>query len=107
MITIASLEKKEALPLLNEDFASDLKNNATFKLYLLIGMLSFAGIPPFPGFFAKAYLLSSLISQGEWGLFVSVLGTSFITCIYYLRVARLLYPQRFLTLPPQKERSTG
>ncbi|QGR02544.1 NADH-quinone oxidoreductase subunit N [Ehrlichia ruminantium] len=54
-------------------------------------MLSMAGIPPLAGFFAKYYVLSSLIENGFIEIAVIFALVSVISCYYYLRVIKVMY----------------
>jgi len=58
---------------------------------LFINMLSFAGVPPFIGFFGKFYLLSYLWWEGFFFSLVTVLIVSLLSAFYYIRLARSLF----------------
>ncbi|MGH2790108.1 MAG: NADH-quinone oxidoreductase subunit L [Actinomycetota bacterium] len=63
----------------------------TFKTYI-IGSLALAGIPPFAGFFSKDEILGGALRHGLDGsavgmiVFVTALGTAFLTALYTARM---------------------
>ena len=76
--TIASMSDSASLPAL-----------ARHKplLVAMIGILlaALAGLPPFPSFWAKWYLISALVPNGRWLLVVVVLGGSLMEAGYLFR----------------------
>lgn len=65
--------------------------NPIIGLLALVSLLSLAGVPPFPGFFAKALLLRSLFIEGHFILFFLVLSISIVSVVYYIRVIRMIF----------------
>jgi len=53
-------------------------------------LLSFAGIPPFAGFFGKILIFQALVFKGYY--FFALVGVLFsvITCVYYIRLIRFI-----------------
>ena len=79
----------------NLDLLRDL--NGIGALYPLLALslslciLSLAGIPPFPGFWAKFSVFLSFIHRGQYGLLaIAALGTV-VSFYYYLQVIRHIY----------------
>ncbi len=67
------------------------KNNPLLAATLIICMLSFAGIPPAAGFFAKYYLFSSYLEYHSfWLIAVALLG-SVIGVYYYFQIIFTLF----------------
>jgi NADH-quinone oxidoreductase subunit N len=58
---------------------------------LAIAMLSTAGIPPFAGFWAKLWVIQSLLQGHLMWLAILAMATSVIGAFYYLRVIWYLY----------------
>ncbi len=58
---------------------------------LAILMLSSIGIPPFPGFFAKFYVLSGLIDGNMYSIACCLVLMSVLSSFYYLRVIKYMY----------------
>jgi NADH-quinone oxidoreductase subunit N len=56
---------------------------------LLVTLFSFAGLPPFAGFFSKALVLYTLVSTQEFGLLIFILCTVFINIYLYLRIIKI------------------
>ncbi len=67
------------------------KNNPVIALFLAILLFSMAGIPPMAGFFAKFYILLSVIKQELYYLAVIAVLTSVISAFYYLRIIKIMY----------------
>lgn len=65
--------------------------NPIIGLLALIPLLSLAGIPPFPGFFAKVLLLRALFIDGHILLFFFILSISIVSIVYYIRVIRMIF----------------
>jgi len=53
---------------------------------LLVGFLSFVGIPPLGGFAAKLLLMGAVIEAGYMWLAVLTVINSAVSLVYYLRV---------------------
>ena len=60
-------------------------------LVMLVMMFSFAGIPPFVGFYAKLVVLKAVIDAGHLWLAVVAVLFSLIGAFYYLRVVKAMY----------------
>jgi len=60
-------------------------------LVMLIMMFSFAGIPPFVGFYAKLVVLKAVIDAGHLWLAVVAVLFSLIGAFYYLRVVKVMW----------------
>jgi NADH-ubiquinone oxidoreductase chain 2 len=58
---------------------------------LAITIFSFAGIPPFVGFFAKQMVLSAALQNGY--VFMALIGviTSVISAVYYLNIVKIMF----------------
>jgi len=67
------------------------KNNPVIALFLAILLFSMAGIPPMAGFFAKFYILLSVIKQELYYLAIIAVLTSVISAFYYLRIIKIMY----------------
>ncbi|AZL15995.1 NADH-quinone oxidoreductase subunit N [Rickettsiales endosymbiont of Stachyamoeba lipophora] len=96
-LTIASFAVLLAIENKNPHFtqiselASFSKSNPILAISFTICLLSLAGIPPFAGFFAKFYIIQSLIVQGSiWIAIVSVLF-SVVASFYYLNIIKVMY----------------
>ncbi|WHQ46629.1 MAG: NADH-quinone oxidoreductase subunit N [Candidatus Midichloria sp.] len=67
------------------------KAHPLLSVIILIAMLSMAGIPPFAGFFAKFYVLFSVIEQGLYSLAIIGVLATVVSCYYYLRIIKVMY----------------
>jgi NADH-quinone oxidoreductase subunit N len=67
------------------------KNHPVISLCLTILTFSLAGIPPLAGFFAKFYILLSIIEQKIYYLAVIGLLSAVVAAFYYLRIIKVIY----------------
>lgn len=65
--------------------------NTFLSLSFTITLLSFAGIPPFIGFFAKQQVLSSALDKGYIFLSLVAVITSVIGAVYYLNIIKEMF----------------
>nr|BED43677.1 NADH dehydrogenase subunit 2 [Pyropia sp. Myanmar_B] len=91
------------------DVISLTKLNPVLASSLVIILFSMAGIPPFPGFFAKAFVLLSLLHEQLIGLAIIAVILSCISCFYYIRLIQMMYFANMKTVlifyPIDKEKS--
>lgn len=74
--------------------------NPVVAFILSLLMLSSLGIPPLPGFFAKFYVISSLVEAEMYKVTIFLLLMSVLSSFYYLRVIRYIY---FTEAPTQAD----
>lgn len=74
-----------------DDYKGLADKNPWFALIMLIFMFSLAGVPPFVGFWAKWFVLKEIIAMGLTPLAVIAVVFSIIGAYYYLRVVKLMY----------------
>lgn len=96
------------LMLQNDDSSKsvDQKNDHIYELSAIAGlaktspitaislaaiMFSMAGIPPLAGFFAKFYILLSVVGKGFFALAIIAVLSSVISAFYYLRIVKIIY----------------
>lgn len=60
-------------------------------LVMMVLMFSFAGVPPFVGFWAKLRIIQALWETSHLGLVVISVVMSVVGAFYYLRVVKLMY----------------
>ncbi|MGH8298986.1 MAG: NADH-quinone oxidoreductase subunit NuoN [Steroidobacteraceae bacterium] len=60
-------------------------------LVMMVLMFSFAGVPPFVGFWAKLRIIQALWETSHLGLVVVAIVMSVVGAFYYLRVVKLMY----------------
>lgn len=69
------------------------RRDPPIALAILLLMLSFAGIPPTPGFWGKLYIFRDAIEAGHWGLALVGVLASVASMYYYLRLVVVMYMQ--------------
>lgn len=67
------------------------KTSPWFALIMLLIMFSMAGVPLTVGFYAKLYILQSLIDGGMLWLAILAIVMSVVGAFYYLRVVKFMY----------------
>nr|YP_010338882.1 NADH dehydrogenase subunit 2 [Bangia atropurpurea]UNJ18849.1 NADH dehydrogenase subunit 2 [Bangia atropurpurea] len=92
-----------------KDVTSLVKINPILATSLVLVLFSMAGIPPFPGFFAKAFILLALLQEKLTGLALLAVCLSCISCFYYIRLIQTMYFTNIQTItvfyPIEKEKS--
>lgn len=70
--------------------------NPYLSLSLAITLFSFAGVPPFIGFFGKQMVLFSAVKNGY--IFLALIGiiTSVISAAYYLKIVKQVYFDEYI-----------
>lgn len=66
-----------------------IQNSVFLFLCLLICLFSFAGIPPFAGFFAKFFVLAVLIQQQQYLIFLFLIISILVGTFMYLRFLKI------------------
>lgn len=73
----------------------DLKGLASERPLLSLSIATFiltlSGIPPFPGFFGKLYLLEALIAQESYRTACAMVLTTVVAAYYFLRFLKLMF----------------
>lgn len=64
-------------------------------LFFAIGALAVMGLPPFSGFFSKFLMIYACVAAGLWPLAAIILAGSVIGAVYYARVLRILFFERY------------
>jgi NADH-quinone oxidoreductase subunit N len=83
------------------------KRNPLLAAIMSAGLLSLAGIPPFPGFFAKYLVFVQAINEGYIGLVVVAVLTSLVGVYYYFKIIIAMYlkdsTESGVTIPVQAQ----
>ncbi|MGK5094229.1 NADH-quinone oxidoreductase subunit N [Deltaproteobacteria bacterium TL4] len=69
-----------------ESFKGIFKKKPVAAGFMIIAMFSLAGIPPFPGFYAKFFIFKSLVASGYPVLALVAFICSFLGIFFYIRV---------------------
>ena len=66
------------------------KYNRFFAIILVLLLFSIAGLPPFPSFLAKLYLLFNLFNNNLYFFAFIMIITTILSFYYYLRVSKII-----------------
>ena len=76
---------KSLLFLSSRGYASGILKNPVIGASIFIGALSIIGMPPFPGFWGKWYLVVDMAHTGLWFMILVILFAAIVEAIYYAR----------------------
>lgn len=82
-------EKNETRVIFINQLRLYIQTSFFFFLCLVICLFSFAGIPPFAGFFAKFFVLSILMQNNAWPFAISLISAILIGTFMYLRFLKI------------------
>lgn len=74
-----------------EDIAGLMQKAPVEASFMLIFLLSLAGIPPFAGFYGKYFIFLSLIETGHYTLAAVAVLFAVVGLYYYLRIANAMF----------------
>jgi NADH-quinone oxidoreductase subunit N len=63
-------------------------------------VFSLAGVPPFPGFYSKFYILLYAVQLQNWIIFSIGILTSILSVIYYLRLLKIMFFEKQILIAP-------
>jgi NADH-quinone oxidoreductase subunit N len=86
----------DSLAALHGKFASQ----PVAALLLAVAVLSLAGLPPFPGFFAKLFVFRSVIASGHLWAAIAAFAGSFLGLAVYMRIVLQLFATDALPQAP-------
>jgi NADH-quinone oxidoreductase subunit N len=88
------------------DFGGLFYKNKLIGANLVITLFSLSGLPPFIGFFAKYFLLSSMLHSSMYIVTVLVILSSLFSIYYYVKVIKIvMYDSKVKLLCIKKESS--
>ncbi|MCM1512129.1 MAG: NADH-quinone oxidoreductase subunit NuoN [Oxalobacter formigenes] len=76
---------------MRDDFRGLGRTHPWLAFFMMVFMLSLAGIPPVAGFYAKLSVLEALVASGQVWLAIVAIVLSVIGAFYYLRIVKLMY----------------
>lgn len=76
---------------MQDDFRGLARTHPWLAFFMMVFMLSLAGIPPIAGFYAKLSVLEALVAAGQVWLAIAAIVLSVIGAFYYLRIVKLMY----------------
>lgn len=74
-----------------DSFRGLAKSQPFLVLIMTLSLLSLAGIPPLPGFFAKYMIFSLALQNGYTWLVLLAIGTSLVGVYYYFRIVIAMF----------------
>jgi NADH-quinone oxidoreductase subunit N len=74
-----------------DDFAGLIHRSPAYAIWMLIFLVSLAGIPPTAGFLGKYYIFLALLETGHYGLAVIATLYVAVSLYYYFRIVRSMF----------------
>ena len=74
-----------------DDFKGLNQRSPWFAAYMMLLMLSLAGVPPLVGFYSKLSVLQAAFEAGQVALVIFAVMMSLVGAFYYLRVIKVMY----------------
>ena len=88
-LTLLAIFEKRFKPIENiDDLSGITKSSPMLSGLFCLFILSLAGIPPLPGFFAKVYVLLGVINRSAYLLAIVAVITTVISAAYYLNILK-------------------
>ena len=84
-LMISHAMAKSLLFLGTRNYTAGSLRNPFVSVPIFIGVLSIIGMPPFPGFWGKWYLMVDMASQGFWTVILLVILAAIVEAVYYAR----------------------
>ena len=82
---------EEENPVDSQSLKGIARKNPIVALFFTLTLLSLAGIPPMSGFFAKYYIFSEALKNGNIGLVLIAVITALVGIYYYFRIIADMY----------------
>lgn len=76
---------------MRDDFCGLGRTHPWLAFFMMVFMLSLAGIPPVAGFYAKLSVLEALVASGRIWLAIVAIVLSVVGAFYYLRIVKQMY----------------
>lgn len=91
LLVIAAMRREGILGEDVDDLAGLAHNHPAYATFMLVFLLSLAGIPPTAGFLGKYYIFLSLVETGHWTL--AIISTLYVAVAiyYYFRIVRSMW----------------
>jgi NADH-quinone oxidoreductase subunit N len=105
VILLASAKGFEADRL--DDYKGLYRRDPLLAAAMMVMMFSFAGVPPFIGFWAKLRIIQVLWESNHLWLVISAVGMSVVGAYYYLRVVKLMYFDEPAATQPRSSTEVG
>jgi len=87
-------------------FIHDLKSIGTINFYFascfIMAIFSLAGLPPFPGFLGKLFLIIDLWKTGNYLIAIFIIIYTLITMFYYIKFINLMFSGTPASIPEAK-----
>lgn len=90
-----------------DDYKGLYRRDPLLAAAMMVMMFSFAGVPPFVGFWAKLRIIQVLWESHYLWLVIIAVAMSVVGAYYYLRVIKLMYFDEPAATQPQTSRDVG
>ena len=90
-LVVAAMKREGVAGDTLEDLKGLIHRNPGYAIWMLIFMVSLAGIPPAAGFLGKYYIFLSLIETGHYYVAVAAAVYVAVALYYYFRIVRIMF----------------
>ncbi len=91
LLVIVAMRRADIIGEDVDEFAGLVHKHPVYAVFMLIFLLSLAGIPPTAGFLGKLYIFLALIETGHWGLAIIASLFVAVAIYYYFRIVRSMF----------------
>jgi NADH-quinone oxidoreductase subunit N len=91
LLVIVAMRRSDILGEDVDDLAGLVHKHPVYALFMLVFMLSLAGIPPTAGFLGKYYIFLALVEAGYFGLAIVAALFVAVAIYYYFRIVKSMF----------------
>lgn len=91
LLVIVAMRRADIIGEDVDELAGLVHKHPVYAIFMLIFLLSLAGIPPTAGFLGKLYIFLGLIETGHWGLAIVASLFVAVAIYYYFRIVRSMF----------------
>jgi NADH-quinone oxidoreductase subunit N len=100
LLVIVAMRRADLLGEDVDDLAGLVHRHPVYAIFMLVFLLSLAGIPPTAGFLGKYYIFLSLIETGHYVLAVIATLYVAVAIYYYFRIVRSMFAREEAVVEP-------
>lgn len=91
LLIIVAMRRQDILGEDVDELAGLVHKHPVYAVFMLVFLLSLAGIPPTAGFYGKYYIFLALVESGHWTLAIVAALFVAVAIYYYFRIVRSMF----------------